>query len=149
MRLKNLWAFPGAFKIPELALAMIIMIMTREGANVYEGDFEGYIPWGGSIDSVILGDMVAFGYFVIITSQFFGYMCAEMAMVQNFLLNLVGSCCYLAIGAVHIQFYRSDGLSDAQKAYQDLCLANGSLAIIQGTLMLFDAGYCLHQIVRD
>ena len=137
------------------------MIMTREGANIYDRrdaddpvclyTDKGYIPWGGTLDSLILGDVVAFGYFLIIACQLFGYMCAEISMVQNFLLNIVGSCCYLAVGSVHIQYFSRDEdyLKEHEKAYQSLSLANASLAIIQGILLLGDAGYCAYQIIKD
>ena len=85
------WKSSPPFQI----LSFIIMIMCREGGHLTDSyRVKSYIPWGDTVDSLIMGDMVTFGYFLIILAQFFGYMCAEIAMVQ---VSVILEICLLNI----------------------------------------------------
>ena len=124
-------------------------MMSRYGGNIYDGVGADHvpdaIPWGKTIDSQILGDIMAYGFFIIILAQLIGYLLGENSNVQNGVLALIGGICYIAIGSVQIHTVKESAMSGK---YRDLILANSSLAIIQGFLVLVDAAFCALAILK-
>lgn len=125
------------------------MAMSRWGATIDE-NFQlpelsdptkkaDLILWGDGYDSMILGDIVAYGYFLVILAQVIGYVLDDKANAQNLILDLVGGLLYISVGSIQIQHFSKMKLKGS---FNDLVMANASLAIIQGFVLLVDSAFC-------
>lgn len=68
-------------------IALVVMFLSRLGNRDTDGLPDPlnnkYIPFGdGSIDFIILGDLVAYGYVLILTCQLIGLLAGDKALVQ-------------------------------------------------------------------
>jgi len=88
VRTKNMLDMPCILKLPEMLLSFIIVIMSRCGGkaaddgSLVDQEGEWNVQWGGSSNSLNLGAMTAYGFFLLVLCQTAGYLCGERSMVQ-------------------------------------------------------------------
>ena len=120
----------------QFLVASIAMMLSRVGERFYND--RSYLPLGdpSNINTVILGDIVGYGWLAVISAQIVAHVVwREDNHGQNITLDLGGGLCYFVIAFYTVIYWAGQKWEDAQPTM----LTAGCLCFLQGILLVATA----------